>query len=150
MAATPKPIIRLYDALGTGLILEWPSGVIYSNQTGGTSCLQPEFEGIFIPIGNDFQPDPPQMCSPEIQLSEHFESKYEGSGATHGIDEDDALAIEAALKKYRLWPQITVNRQRLRESHEAWIHVTVQHLHDIAVNLPPQPRQGILTWCNSD
>jgi hypothetical protein len=36
--------LSLHDA-GLGLIIEHPTGVIYSNQTGGTFSLQPEREG---------------------------------------------------------------------------------------------------------
>lgn len=33
---------ELYEGVGLGLIVEWPSGVVFSNQTGGKSCLHPE------------------------------------------------------------------------------------------------------------
>jgi hypothetical protein len=48
-----KPTIELWESVGLGLIVEMPSGVLYSNQTGGFSCLHPSTEGVFLPIRND-------------------------------------------------------------------------------------------------
>jgi len=33
-----RPIIRLWQLHGIGLIITHPSGVMYSNQTGGYAC----------------------------------------------------------------------------------------------------------------
>ena len=48
-----KPTIELWESVGLGLIVEMPSGVLYSNQTGGFSCLHPAIEGVFLPLRND-------------------------------------------------------------------------------------------------
>ncbi len=53
-----KPTIRLYEVVGTGVILTCASGVMVSNQTGGASCLQPEVEGVYIPLRNDYGLNP--------------------------------------------------------------------------------------------
>ncbi|AUX40429.1 uncharacterized protein SOCE26_018300 [Sorangium cellulosum] len=42
-------LIRLYDA-GLGLIIKHASGVLYTNQTCGVCCAQPELEGVFVPL----------------------------------------------------------------------------------------------------
>ena len=46
--------IDLYESVGLGLIICCDSSVIYSNQTGGSACLHPEIEGVFIPLRNDY------------------------------------------------------------------------------------------------
>lgn len=38
--------ICLWSFNGLGLIIKYPSGVIYTNQAGGYACLQPQEEGI--------------------------------------------------------------------------------------------------------
>jgi hypothetical protein len=44
------PLIRLWNTGGIGLILLYPSGIWYTNQTGGYSCFHPEVEGMFVPL----------------------------------------------------------------------------------------------------
>ncbi len=45
-----KAIINLYQFSGIGLIVSHPTGIVYTNQTGGYACLSPEFEGAFVPL----------------------------------------------------------------------------------------------------
>ncbi|EMN00850.1 hypothetical protein LEP1GSC021_4612 [Leptospira noguchii str. 1993005606] len=45
-----RPIIRLWGMENIGLIIEYQTGIIYSNQTGGYACLQPEVEGFLVPL----------------------------------------------------------------------------------------------------
>lgn len=145
--------VELWEHVGLGLILEWPSGVVISNQTGGTSCLSPELEGVFIPLRNDCTEKDRVMISPENELYAYFaRGKWGGSGATGGIEADDAEFIETTIGS--LFPAIRVDRDRLAESHEAWIHVKV--FGDEPCDPPlfsgfaPYPRAGVLTWQNSD
>ena len=151
----PAQRIELWEHVGLGLILEWPSGVIITNQTGGTSCLAPEIEGVFIPLRNDCTEKERVLVSPENELYDYFTGhKWVGTGATNGIDSDDADFIDSTIGKTKLFPTIRVNRDKLSESHEAWIHVTVAG--DEPCDPPlfsgfgPYPRPGILTWQNSD
>ncbi len=153
----PKPTIRLYDAVGTGLIIGWKSGVMISNQTGGTSCLQPEMEGIYVPLRNDYLLDGLVFESPEIELSVYFRGpKHRGSGAVSGLDVMDADFIDGVLQRVNLSRSVMVDRDQLRHSHEAWVHVVltddesdIPGLASVA-NFGPYPRPAILTWCNSD
>ena len=152
-----KPTIRIYDSIGTGLIIECQSGILVSNQTGGTSCLHPEIEGVYVPLRNDYSDETREFMSPENELSDYFTgSKHAGAGATSGIDEDDAHFIESVLARVKLHPPVSVDRRRLRKSHEAWIHVEISGDEcsdsDLSafVHFAPYPRSGILTWCNSD
>ena len=47
-----KPQIEIWDSVGLGIIIEFPTGVMISNQTGGTACLHPKTEGIFLLFGS--------------------------------------------------------------------------------------------------
>ena len=134
------------------LIIEYPSGVWYSNQTGGHNCLQPSLEGVLVPVRNEGSEDGRLVFSPESDLSDYFKGpKWCGSGATSGIDADDADYIEKALSEAGLSESISVDRSRLNESHEAWIRVQVMgdDSSEAFSGFAPY-RQGVLTWGNSD
>lgn len=150
-----KARARLWENVGLGLIVDWPSGVVFSNQTGGTSCLQPEFEGVFVPLRNDCELPGDRLLSPESELVAYFEGpKHRGAGAIRGLDKSDAEFIGSVLAKWRLDDFIAVDSSRLAESHEAWVHVVVRG-NEPGADLPlfdfaPYPRRGVLTWSNSD
>ena len=144
--------IKLWDAIGLGLIIEFPTGIIISNQTGGTACLQPEVEGIYLPLLNDCNNEK-ILISPETDLINYFEGdKYNGNGATKGIDKEDVESISRILKKYSVNEILQINEERLNESHEAWIHVLIkkENRWNLMQEFEPYPRNGILTWSNSD
>src|SRR5262245_56390620 len=156
-----RATIRLWDGGGFGLIIEWPSGVNVSNQTGGTSCLHPEIEGVFVPLRTDHSFPDWTLLSPEIELSEYFEGPvHRGTGATSGLSVSDVDFIDRILAKRGLASSLRVDRDRLMESHEAWVYVIVtaadggeaqmdDSLRAFA-GFEPCPRCGILTWTNSD
>ncbi len=149
-----KPYVSLIGHAGTGVIIEHPTGVIYSNQAGGTACLHPEIEGAFVPFGNEVFAGH-RFVSPENQLLAYFEGpKHGGTGATNGLDEADADFIDGVLKKVGVRQWIEVDRNRLKESCEAWVFVIV--LDDEAPSVSicsgfgPYRKKGVLTWSNSD
>lgn len=144
--------INLWDAVGLGLIISHPTGILVSNQTGGTACLQPFIEGLYLPVGNDMIIETKQLISPETDLSNYFKSeKYFGTGATNGIDIDDAVIINKILQKYGLNEFIKVDMKQLEKSHEAWIYVNVHSNanNDLLSNFDNN-LDAILTWTNSD
>jgi len=151
-----QPYISLFGHTGTGVIIEHPTGVFYSNQSGGTGCLHPKIEGIFVPFGNDVLLDGHRFISPENDLGSYFEgAKYGGTGATLGIDYEDADVIDAILAKARVDQWIEVDRSRLKESCEAWVFVMIlQDEKDdglsICSGFGPYPKRGVLIWGNSD
>lgn len=151
-----KPCVHLWDAVGLGLIIEWPSGVLYSNQTGGTACLHPTVEGFYVPLSNDRLDENDRLLSPETELLTWFQgSKHAGAGATSGLDVEDAVFITQLLDRWRLGAAVQIDMPRLAESHEAWVHVIVRPRQDQLGPLPmrgfdDEARSGILTWCNSD
>ncbi|WP_437599320.1 DUF6210 family protein [Sorangium sp. So ce590] len=137
-------LIRLYDA-GLGLIIEHASGVLYTNQTCGVCCTHPELEGVFVPFDAE---------ESRLQLDAHFEGpKYRGTGAMHGIDEEDAVFIESVLRDGRIEVPLVVDRSHLKKSHEAWVHVLIEAEtapFSTVSGFGPYPRRGVLTWPNSD
>jgi hypothetical protein len=151
------PVVLLHDAVGTGLIIEWPTGVYFAAQAGGTACLLPTLEGLYLPIANDIEAPSGRLVSPEWRLEEYFVgAPHCGSGATGGLDEDDARCIDSILHGWKAASCLTVDRRRLSQSMEAWVHVLI----DMAAASDPQlalmrdfepaPTQGVLVWCNSD
>ena len=145
------PSIELDDTVGLGLIISYESGVVYSNQTGGTACLQPEYKGVFISLRNDCAIENNSLLSPEIDLCQYFEgSAHAGVGATDGIDLKDIEYIESVLKKYNLDSFVSIDRDRTSKSHEAWIYVLITSDSDVFSGFGPFPREAVLTWANSD
>ena len=145
--------ITLYDMIGTCIILKCSSGITYTNQTGGTACLQPEYQGALIPIGNDVGLPKNNLISPENELIEYFKGvPWNGTGATLGLTKNDVIAIEAILNKYDLSKVISIDTAKLTDSHEAWIHVKVTEIANktLFYGFGPYPCQGVLTWSNSD
>jgi hypothetical protein len=152
-----KPIIRLYENSGAGLIISCKSGVLISNQTGGTACRQPEMEGVYVPLRDPSEERLLLGASLEDQLIGYFTgAKHEGSGAVRGIDAEDADFIDGLLKTFNANRALKVDRAHLSKSHEAWVYVLISRDEDdnpgigLFANFGPYPRRGILTWCNSD
>lgn len=140
-----KPKIKLYDAVGLGLIISYPSGVEISNQTGGISCYQPFIEGIYLPIANDCSLSN-ELLSPEIELMEYCSNNVFGN-----LEDKDVVSINRILQKYRLEEFVKIDLNRLNESHESWIYVDIYYdeKFDLLDNFN-FPLKGILTWSNSD
>ncbi len=144
-----KPVIEIWDTIGLGLIIEYPSGVLISNQTGGTSCLHPSTEGIYVPFFNDCLEKTNEFISPSLDLEKYFTGqKYLGNGATKGIDQEDILKINEILFKYKLTEFIEIDLEKIKHSHEAWIYVKINNFY-LLKNFPKN-LNGILTWNNSD
>jgi hypothetical protein len=148
------PTIDLDYHVGLGVIIEYPSGVLYSNQTGGTSTLHPSIEGVFVPIRNELSLPSRELMSPETELFEYFEGpKHRGTGATSGLDAEDAAFIEAVLDRWSVGDLIALDRDRLSESHEAWVRVLLSSADDalsVFRGFGPYPRPGVLIWTNTD
>jgi hypothetical protein len=137
-----KPKIELWDGIGLGAIVSFPTGILYSNQTGGTSCLHPELEGAYIPLD----------AKAGEELYAYFEGpKHRGTGATHGLDAEDAAFIEMLLAQRHLSSFVSLDRSRLQESHEAWVWATIpgdggdDAQCTIFAALGPYPRVAVLT-----
>ena len=138
----PMTVELLWGLEQTALILLEPSGITFTNQVGGTGCEHPTAEGILVPVGHDHPVE-----RPELGLTERLWDMDWGSYG--GITSDFEDEIEEVLSSNSHTAHIRVDRNRLRDHREAWIHVVV------GASDPQDPTQthgrpGILTWPNSD
>jgi hypothetical protein len=143
--------INLYDLESFALVVEYASGVTYENQVGGVVCALEEIEGVLSPL--DIGTDDAERIStcPFLQ------------GAL-GISPEIADTIDAILATKRSTSFMKVNRSRLHESQEAWVHVLLDTPADDAPGRVGQFKpgtyfgpifgfgasRGVLTWPNSD
>lgn len=132
-----KPLVDLLDFDGLGLIISFPSGVIYTNQVGGYACLHPEVEGVFVPL-------PVGHKKILFALQTHF------SGNWHHLEEKDADVIDKLLRSDD-FGYIKVDRNRLSDSFESWIYVEIDEIKETFPLIGGfEKPSGILTWANSD
>lgn len=109
-----KKVISLLGLTQLGLIILNNSGVVYTNQTGGYSCMQPYEEGIFSIIGED-----EGICNDVLDKL----SKYTLNAT--GFSDKDADYIDNILRNDSNTFFLTVDRSRLDKSMEAWIYVNI-------------------------
>jgi hypothetical protein len=113
-----KPLIRLWNSTGLGLIISYPSGVLYTNQTGGHACMQSQEEGVFVPLYDE-------SVQQENMLYDYFFGpKWEGWCDDH-IDIETADYIDQVLDLSKTTRFLKVDRTKLHLSHEAWVFVQI-------------------------
>jgi hypothetical protein len=105
-------IVELDDFPDLGLIIKAPTGVRYSNQSGGYACEHPETEGFFVPLRTR------AGRSELTTLAGMFR------GAWNRLDDVRADSVDGALRRHAI-TSIRVDRSMLSESREAWVHVIV-------------------------
>jgi hypothetical protein len=137
-----KPRVCLYWLDRAALVILMPSGVIYFNQTGGNFCLQSEAEGILFPINNEPRLGHLHDGSLDIRLAQATPEMIR-------ISETTAQRIDTLLEEFLYNDIVKVDRSKLEQSNEAWIHVEIDEqssgdLNDFA------GYKAILTWPNSD
>lgn len=140
---THKPTVLLYGLHSVGLVIPCSSGVIYQNQTGGYACLQDSVEGIFVPLHSE------PIDHYEALHHFFFRDKW-GGHCDGGIDIESADFIDSTLARLPGHSGIKVDRSRLAESHEAWVHVTLADPTSTGLLEGFDGVHGILTWPNSD
>lgn len=133
--------ICLYDLEQTALILLSEKGVLYHNQTGGNFCMQPRAKGILVPISND----PPLANLHEGSLAFKLSSITENRV---GLNLADADRIDDLLNRELHGMTVTVDREQLGISMEAWLFVDVDESSEVLPGFEKQ--KAILTWPNSD
>lgn len=142
-----KPLVQLWDAKQFGLIVLRHSGVYFSNQTGGYACYHPIVEGVFIPLGEE-------ASNQEKELQGHFTGHKWAGWCCDGIDGETADFIDSVMAKSDLTKDVTVDRARLKESHEAWVHVDFRNTEPYGFGSVEVSGfgicKGVLTWENSD
>ena len=134
--------ILLYELSGPALIVPCQTGVRYRNQTGGHSCYQMELEGYLVPIAGD-------RIEFVERLTAHFTGPKWGGWCSHRIDDETADEIDRLLAELACRDEIIVDRDKLAECCESWIHVRIQgQLLSLVEN--QETTTAILTWPNSD
>jgi hypothetical protein len=136
-----QPIkVVLHDFPDLGLIVKAATNVRYTNQTGGFACFHPEVEGFLVPLHTRFG-------RRELGALQSACSGYDDGIDTEAADELDAVLARLDLKG------VHVDRTKLAESWESWIHVTVTAALGYTVPLEgaiPDLLEAVLSWPNSD
>jgi len=138
----PATTILLYELAGPALIFSAQTGVIYRNQTGGHSCYQSEVEGYLVPIAGD-------RIEILERLTSHFTGPKWGGWCSHGIDDQTADEIDQLIAEFARRDGIKVDRDKLQESWESWVHVRI-HGQLLSLVKNSNSTTAILTWPNSD
>lgn len=137
-----KTTVLLYDLAGPALIVPFKTGVTYRNQAGGHSCYQMELEGYLVPIAGD-------RSDFVGQLTAYFTGPKWGGWCSDRIDAETADEIDRLLAEFARRENITVDREKLGECRESWVHVRIQGpLLSLIEN--HETETAILTWPNSD
>lgn len=150
------------------LIIDWPSAETFHNQAGGRTCAQPSMRGLLLPL----HLTPQNLVAKFLELADWLfvsgvmpTAEYKGvtpyGGWCSSLRAADADALDPVLRF--IAPSclrfLEVDRHRLGDSMEAWIHVF-----GVAYLTPDgQPVanpshgpwnlvgfRGVLTWENSD
>ena len=147
-----KKQIRLYSLNQLALILSEPSGIYYYNQVGGHACYQEEAEGILVFVEDDCKNLYKRITEYSIEDHGRWLTELKEEDADH-FDSLFRWAYESLIMRFAL----RIDRTKLKESKEAWVHVILEH--DIP-EYRPMPNEfnftgfhcknGILTWDNSD
>ncbi|QNM95082.1 DUF6210 family protein [Chitinimonas koreensis] len=132
--------IQLYDLTQCALILPICSGIIYTNQAGGTKCAQPSVEGVLLPLEHG--------SAPSLSLVEALCSLFP-EGGNGDINSLIADRIDSIFKSLPSILSISVDRSQLHVSMEAWLHVIVTCCDNYSGDLK-FPTPAILTWPSSD
>lgn len=116
----------LYDLQGPALILPLPTGVTYTQQTGGLYCYQRQATGALLPVSEIFLTAALMTAASDDNL----------------ITNQDANEIDKAWAEIGGDIRMVVDRTRLEDSEEAWVRVKIIMEHYAG--------NAILTWENSD
>lgn len=135
--------VALHSFPDLGLIVKATTGVIYSNQAGGLACLHSEVEGFFVPL---------RTCFGMRELHALREICPSDIDADEGIDEETAARLDWILERQGL-KCLRVDRTKLAESCEAWIHVRISG--ELGDKVPlegarAETLEAVLMWPNSD
>ncbi len=133
--------ITLWNIEGVGLIILQNSGVFYTNQTGGTTCAHPVAEGVFAPLNNS-----PPLDRPDLSTNTQLKRLLTGA---QRLTPAEADAVDRILQASADTNCVTVDRNHLSDSMEAWVYVDVKSNGDSLIS-GFGCCKGIITWSNSD
>lgn len=132
----PNKEISLYGLEQLALIIKMNTGVIYSNQAGGYACLQPAIEGILSIIDDDTKSIINKLSLMTINKT--------------SLKVEDAEELDEFFHSNEGVNHLKIDRNKIQESMEAWIHVLIDHKKDYSTLKGFNESEGILTWNNSD
>lgn len=130
-----RPLVELPEQWTGGLVIEAPTGIVYTTQVGGTCCAHPQAEGFLVPLSY------PEWAA----LEKATLSRYEESGSDHYRSPPASLArlVAEAIWSTDEHLKIALDTERLTKEPgtvwaEAWLPITCVY------------GRGWLTWDNSD
>ncbi|WP_019636436.1 DUF6210 family protein [Paenibacillus fonticola] len=128
--------VCLYGLEQLALIIKSASKVIYYNQAGGYSCMQPSVEGILIILDDD--------TKTIIQgLTKYTYNKTK-------LSHEDADLVDELLRLNRTG-FLSMDRSKLETSMEAWLNVTIDYSKVCNGCFSGfTETEGVITWNNSD
>lgn len=119
--------IDLYFGLAF-YVQEDARGKRYTNQAGGYACKHPEITGYIYDCGDSY--------NLVDRLIAYFTGPKWGGWCCDGVDEETAEWMDEQLAPHNL----TVDRERMRDSMEAWVYV----------KCTSNGTRGVFAWENSD
>ncbi len=141
----------------TGVIIQFPTRVIYEQQCAGTDCDQRSVEGYYVPLGGcRFDPEHGRIDFESLRAPFHDgDACYFGgklipaSPNTCKLPPERLTQLRAAVESITYWvseanteaqprTRLRIDDSRLAELVEAWVPILT----------PDGP--GILTWPNCD
>jgi hypothetical protein len=133
--------INLFGLDQAGLIILTDSGIRYQNQTGGEACDVKVCEGVFAPMDNE-------MLVDGISYHQFFQTLSDLTRNLLSISDSDADQIDRLIKASCAVDEISIDRERLEESREAWLLVQVTPGQDMTDFSGFEPFNAVLTWPN--
>ena len=152
--------INLYPLGQPAIIVKYPTGLIYSNQTNGVACNHPEQEGFLVPL------------FPLLGKESHLFDPGWWYEEMPALDASLYNQLEKVLNSRFEWHVRNLRVDRKAKNQEAWIHITfrgdfnpgmfssglfrrkdgsVPNWTDKIINYKDYPKyEGILTWENCD
>jgi len=128
-----KLLIEIVEPPCPLLIIHWPTGVEFEVQSGGLGCYQMRTEGFSLPLNKG------------DELMERLMALH--PGCARSMTSGEADSIDEILVSFGI--PLRVNRTRLRDCYEAWVHVDVVETTGWYL-AGLTGKTGILTWQNCD
>lgn len=130
-----KPVAQLIEHPWPMVLVPWSSGVVFRVQCGGRGCYQLDLEGVCLPLVNG------------ERLNRELTALH--PGCAQPISLIEANLLDEILHDVHGDSLMTIDRDRLSESYEAWVHVIIQAQWDEVLR-DFRGRRAILTWQNCD
>ena len=138
-----EPKVVFLDAESVGLIILARTSIWYQVQTGGYACSQDRAEGFYVPLSYE-------VVDHYVGLHQYF-AEHSPKMRGEGIDDAAADFIDTELSRLPGHAGITVDRERLGASREAWVHVLIaEPTLGLLFQGLPVPVAALLVWPNSD